>query len=79
MYPFLCRSCRKNDSEAKCLKALESENAKLENLLAEAILDNPILTDLTIKMVTPGVKRDVLTHAQVAFGVVAPAWCRSCG
>jgi putative transposase len=34
-------------SDAKRLKALEDENAKLKKLLAEAMLDNAILKDVT--------------------------------
>jgi len=33
-------------SDAKRLKALEDENAKLKKLLAEAMLDNAILKDV---------------------------------
>jgi len=36
-------------SEAKWLKALESENAKLKRLLADAMLDNAALKDLLSK------------------------------
>ena len=36
-------------SEAKRLKALEEENAKLKRLLAEAVLDNAVLKDLAAK------------------------------
>jgi putative transposase len=36
-------------SEAKRLRALEDENAKLKKLLAEAMLDNAVLKDLTSK------------------------------
>ena len=36
-------------SEAKRLKALEDENAKLKKLLAEAMLDNAILKDVAAK------------------------------
>ena len=36
-------------SEAKRLKALEEENAKLKRLLAEAMLDNAMLKDLNAK------------------------------
>ncbi len=36
-------------SEARRLKALEDENAKLKKLLAEAMLDNAVLRDLTSK------------------------------
>ena len=36
-------------SEAKRLKALESENARLKKLLADAMLDNAALKDLLAK------------------------------
>jgi putative transposase len=36
-------------SEAKRLKALEDENAKLKRLLAEAMLDNAVLKDIAVK------------------------------
>ena len=36
-------------SEAKGLKQLEDENAKLKRLLAEAMLDNVALKDLVTK------------------------------
>ena len=36
-------------SDARRLRALESENAKLKKLLAEAMLDNAILKDLATK------------------------------
>ena len=36
-------------SDARRLRALEAENAKLKRLLAEAMLDNAALRDLTTK------------------------------
>jgi putative transposase len=36
-------------SEARRLKALEDENARLKKLLAEAMLDNAMLKDLNSK------------------------------
>ena len=36
-------------SDARKLKALEDENAKLKKLLAEAMLDNAMLKDVTSK------------------------------
>jgi putative transposase len=36
-------------SEARRLKALEDENARLKKLLAEAMLDNAILKDVATK------------------------------
>ncbi len=40
-------------SEAKRLKAMESENARLKRLLADAMLDNAALKDLLAKNVWP--------------------------
>ena len=36
-------------SDARRLKALEAENAKLKKLLAEAMLDNVMLKDIAAK------------------------------
>jgi len=36
-------------SDARRLKALENENAKLKKLLAEAMLDNAMLRDVTAR------------------------------
>ena len=36
-------------SDARKLKVLEDENAKLKKLLAEVMLDNAILKDVTAK------------------------------
>ena len=38
-----------NVSDAKRLKSLEDENAKLKKLLAEAMLDNAMLKDIAAK------------------------------
>jgi putative transposase len=38
-----------NVSDAKRLKSLEDENAKLKKLLAEAMLDNAMLKDIASK------------------------------
>jgi putative transposase len=40
-------------SDARRLKALEDENARLKKLLAEQMLDNAILKDVTSKMYGP--------------------------
>ena len=40
---------RPGGSDAKRLKALEDENAKLKKLLAEAMLDNAMLKDVASK------------------------------
>nr|WP_181153295.1 transposase [Ochrobactrum vermis] len=49
-------------SDARKLKALEDENAKLKKLLDEAIPDNAILKDIASKKGTPDVKWDAVVH-----------------
>ena len=50
-------------SEAKRLKQLEGENARLKKLLANSMLDNAALKDLLPKKtVTPAVKREAVAH-----------------
>lgn len=58
-------------SEAKRLRSLEDENAKLKRLLADAMLDDAALKDLLIrkKMVTPAAKREAVAHLRTAFEV----------
>ncbi|MHA6719711.1 IS3 family transposase [Sphingomonas sp. RS6] len=57
-------------SEARRLRALEEENARLKKLLAEAMLDNVVLKDLAFKkMVTPGAKREAVAHAREHHGL----------
>jgi putative transposase len=57
-------------SEAKPLRALESENARLKKLFADAMLDNAMLKDLlSKKMVTLAVKREAVVHLRSAFEV----------
>src|SRR3954468_22975660 len=54
-------------SDAKRLKGLESENAKLKKLLADAMLDNMALKDLLAKcMVRPGVARSFFLLSEAA-------------
>ncbi|MBU2654896.1 IS3 family transposase [Acidomonas methanolica] len=51
-------------SEARRLKALEEENAKLKRLLAESVMDVSTLKDLLgKKLVTPGLRREAVTWA----------------
>ena len=50
-------------SDARILKALDDENSKLKNLLAEHMLDNPILKDVNSKkLMTPAAKRKAMIH-----------------
>ena len=48
-YKWKCKYGGREVSEAKRLKVLEDENAKLKKLLAEAMLDNAILKDIAAK------------------------------
>ncbi len=57
-------------SDAKRLKALEDENAKLKKLLADSLLDNSALKELLSKnMVTPAARREAVAHLGVALEV----------
>lgn len=63
-------------SEARWLRALEEENSRLKKLLAEAMLDNAVLTRRAAKptiwhqkMVKPGAEREAFTHAREHHGV----------
>jgi transposase-like protein len=56
--------------EAKRLKRLEDENAKLKKLLAEQLLDAAALRELLAKkMVGPAVKREGVANLQAALGL----------
>ena len=56
-------------SEAKQLKALDAENARLKRLLADPMLDNVALKDLLgKKVVTPAAEREAVAHLWVAMG-----------
>lgn len=46
-YKYKARHGGLEVSDARRLRALEDENAKLKKLLAEAMLDNAILKDVT--------------------------------
>lgn len=48
-YKYKARYGGMDVSDARKLKALEDENAKLKKLLAEAMLDNAILKDVASK------------------------------
>ena len=55
-------------SEARKLKALEDENARLKKLLADAMLDNCRAEGSSRKkMVTPAAERDAVAHLQTAL------------
>ncbi|SMX56393.1 Putative transposase (fragment) [Bradyrhizobium sp. ORS 285] len=67
-------------SEAKRLKALEDENAKLKKLLAEQMLDAAALRELFSKrMVGPAAKRAAAAHLQAKLGLSERRACSIVG
>ncbi|WP_139307446.1 IS3 family transposase [Rhodovulum sp. ES.010] len=67
-------------SEAKRLKALEDENAKLKKLLAEQMLDLAAMRELVFKkVVTPVVKREAVAHLKARFGLSERRACQIAG
>ncbi|MCQ0970120.1 IS3 family transposase [Paracoccus sp. TK19116] len=67
-------------SEAKRLKALEDENAKLKKLLAEQMLDMAAMRELLPKkMVTPAVKREAVAHLKAHLGLSERRACQIAG
>lgn len=63
-------------SEAKRLKALEEENAKLKKLLAEQMLDAAALRELLAKMVGPAAKREAVMHLKAVMGLSERRACQ---
>ncbi|MGV2085049.1 MULTISPECIES: IS3 family transposase [unclassified Rhizobium] len=64
-------------SEAKRLKALEDENARLKKLLAEQMLDAAALRELLgKKMVGPAAQRDAVTHLKTVMGLSERRACQ---
>ncbi|MCK1552835.1 IS3 family transposase [Bradyrhizobium sp. 177] len=64
-------------SDAKRLRQLEDENAKLKKLLAEQMLDAAALRELLFKkMVGPVAKREAVAHLQAVMGLSER---RACG
>ncbi|TFZ57400.1 IS3 family transposase [Methylorubrum sp. Q1] len=67
-------------SDAKRLRSLEEENAKLKRLLADTMLDNAGLKDLLFKkVVTPAAKRQAVAHLQTTLGMSERRACAVVG
>ncbi|MGR7994748.1 IS3 family transposase [Xanthobacter sp. ZOL 2024] len=67
-------------SEAKRLRALEDENAKLKRMLADAMLDNVALKDpLGKEVVTPAAKRKAIGHLMGHHGMSERRACKATG
>ncbi|PXW68223.1 putative transposase [Blastomonas natatoria] len=56
-------------SKAKRLQQLEDEIAKLKKLLVEAMLDNAMLKEITVKKVVPFARREAVAHLEQVFEV----------
>ncbi|MBM2716321.1 IS3 family transposase [Mesorhizobium caraganae] len=67
-------------SDAKRLKALEDENAKLKKLLADQMLEASALKELLFKkMVGPAAKREAVAHLQAVMGLSERRACSIVG
>ncbi|WP_409322890.1 IS3 family transposase [Sphingomonas sp. BK069] len=67
-------------SDAKRLRSLEEENARLKRLLADTMLDNAGLKDLlSKKLVTPAAKRQAVAHLQATLGMSERRACSVVG
>ncbi|WP_242414678.1 IS3 family transposase [Sphingomonas panni] len=67
-------------SDAKRLRSLEEENARLKRLLADTMLDNAGLKDLlSKKVVTPAAKRQAVVHLQATLGMSERRACAVVG
>ncbi|HEY9211498.1 MAG TPA: IS3 family transposase, partial [Ancylobacter sp.] len=77
LYNWKARYGGMDVSEAKRLKQLEDENAKLKKLLAEQMLDVAALRELLgKKMVGPVAKREAVAHLRVVMGLSERRACR---
>jgi putative transposase len=79
IYKWKAKYAGMDVSEAKRLKGLEDENARLKKLLADAMLDNSALKDLLRKMVTPAAERDAVAHLQTAYRMSERRACQLLG
>jgi putative transposase len=65
--------------EARRLRGLEDENAKLKKLLAEVMLHNVVLKDLTSKNGDARAKREAVAHAREHHGLSKRRACSLVG
>ena len=65
--------------DLSCLKELESENAELKRLLADAMLDNTDLKGLQAKLLTPAVRRSAARVLIEDHGFAERQGCRLAG
>ncbi|MFG1287896.1 IS3 family transposase [Xanthobacter versatilis] len=80
IYKWKARFGGMDISEAKRLRALEDENAKLKRMLADAMLDNVALKDLPGKeVVTPAAERRAVAHLVEHHGMSERRACKATG
>ncbi|WP_209490551.1 IS3 family transposase [Xanthobacter flavus] len=80
IYKWKARFGGMDVSEAKRLRALEDENAKLKRMLADAMLDNVALKDLPGKeVVTSAAERRAVAHLMEAHGMSERRACKATG
>ncbi len=65
--------------EAKRLKALVDEDAKLKKLLVEQKVHMTAMKELLSRMVTPAVKREVVAHLKAQLGLSEHRACHIAG
>ena len=67
-------------SDARRLRALEEENARLKRLLADTMLDNAVYKGPAFKkMATPAAKREAVAHLQTTLGMSERRVCAVVG
>ncbi|UJX47316.1 IS3 family transposase [Xanthobacter sp. YC-JY1] len=80
IYKWKARFGGMDISEAKRLRALEDENAKLKRMLADVMLDNVALKDLPGKeVVTPAAERKAVAHLVEHHGMSERRACKATG
>ncbi len=56
-------------SQMRRLRQLEDENRRLKQIVADLTLDNTMLKDITSKMVTPALGREMADHLTTTYKV----------
>lgn len=64
-------------SQARKLKQLEEENAKLKRLVADLLLDKIMLQDVLKKVVRPSGRRDMIRYMETHYAVSERRACAS--
>ena len=75
-YKWKAKCCGLDVTEARRLRTLEAENAKL---LDEAMPDNAMMKETRQKMMTPAVRREAVAHLDETFAVSQRRACTVIG